>query len=112
MNKLGSFAGRSSFYLKNIHNPRTNPIPNHSALKAFSVAKDPKVNPKNFGPLNDDAVEPRFLEQVKLYFDKAGKNSNIPEEWLTYIKSCAAIVRFNIPLVRDNGKLETITCYR
>jgi len=28
------------------------------------------------------------------------------------IKACNTVVRFNIPLRRDNGKLETITCYR
>jgi glutamate dehydrogenase (NAD(P)+) len=33
-------------------------------------------------------------------------------EYLNVIKSCNAVVRFNIPLKRDNGKIENITCYR
>jgi glutamate dehydrogenase (NAD(P)+) len=31
---------------------------------------------------------------------------------LDLIRSCDTIARFNIPIRRDNGKLETITCYR
>jgi glutamate dehydrogenase (NAD(P)+) len=31
---------------------------------------------------------------------------------LKYIMACDSVVRFQIPVIRDNGKLETLTCYR
>jgi glutamate dehydrogenase/leucine dehydrogenase len=60
----------------------------------------------------DEFEEPRFLEQVKLFFDRAASKTDIPSEYLQLIKSCNTVVRFNIPLRRDNGKVETLTCYR
>jgi len=70
------------------------------------------TDPKKFGPKLDENNEPRFLEQVKLFFNSAASKTGIPEEYLDMIKACNTVVRFNIPLRRDNGKLETITCYR
>jgi glutamate dehydrogenase/leucine dehydrogenase len=49
---------------------------------------------------------------VKLFFDRAAKKTGIPPDYLDIIKACDTVVRFNIPLVRDNGTLETVTCYR
>jgi glutamate dehydrogenase/leucine dehydrogenase len=61
----------------------------------------------------DDATqEPRFLEQVELFFNRAAVKTGVPEDYLEMIKSCDTTVRFNIPLVRDNGIIENITCYR
>jgi glutamate dehydrogenase (NAD(P)+) len=60
----------------------------------------------------DEFEEPRFLEQVKLFFDRAASKTDIPSEYLQLIKACNTVVRFNIPLRRDNGKVETLTCYR
>ena len=57
-------------------------------------------------------VEPRFLEQVKLFFDRAASKTDIPQEYLDIIKACDSVVRFNIPLKRDNGTIDTVTCYR
>ena len=28
------------------------------------------------------------------------------------IESCNSVIRFNIPLIRDNGTIDTIACYR
>ena len=28
------------------------------------------------------------------------------------IEGCNSVVRFNIPLTRDNGQIDTIACYR
>lgn len=56
--------------------------------------------------------EPRFLEQVELFFNRAAAKTNIQEDYLEQIKSCDTVVRFNIPLVRDNGTVESVTCYR
>ena len=65
-----------------------------------------------FGPKLDANLEPRFLEQVKLFYNDAAKITGIEEQYLNLIKSCQTVVRFNIPLRRDNGNLETVTCYR
>jgi glutamate dehydrogenase (NAD(P)+) len=70
------------------------------------------VNPANFGPKLDENQEPRFLEQVKLFFDRAASRTNIPAEYLNVIKACNSVIRFNIPLKRDDGTIETVTCYR
>jgi hypothetical protein len=49
---------------------------------------------------------------VKLFFDRAAAKTGIPEEYLKLIQACDTVIRFNIPLRRDNGTIETITCYR
>jgi glutamate dehydrogenase (NAD(P)+) len=67
---------------------------------------------QKFGPKLDDHGEPRFLEQVKLFFNEAAGKTGIDEQYLNLIKACQTVVRFNIPLRRDDGSLETLTCYR
>jgi len=74
---------------------------------AFSAAPAAK-----FGPKLDAHGEPRFLEQVKLFYNEAAEKTGISAEKLNIIKACQNLVRFNIPLRRDDGTLETITCYR
>jgi len=68
--------------------------------------------PKATGPGLDANGEPRFLEQVKLFFASASAKTGIDPEYLNLIQACQTVIRFNIPLRRDNGKLETVTCYR
>ena len=75
--------------------------------RQFSAAQ--KVQ---FGPKLDKNDEPRFLEQVKLFFNDGAKLTGIDESYLKLIQSCQSLVRFNIPLRRDNGDLEVIACYR
>lgn len=70
------------------------------------------LDPSNFGPKLDTFQEPRFLEQVKLFFDRAASKTDVPPEYLQVIKSCNTVIRFNIPLRRDNGTIDTVTCYR
>jgi glutamate dehydrogenase (NAD(P)+) len=70
------------------------------------------IDPTSFGPKLDEFKEPRFLEQVKLFFDRAASKTDIPQEYLNLIKACNTVIRFNIPLRRDNGTIDTITCYR
>lgn len=67
---------------------------------------------QQFGPGLDEHDEPRFLEMVKMHFDNAAKHSDVDPGLLSVIKECNTTVRFNIPVVRDNGKLEVLTCYR
>lgn len=47
-----------------------------------------------------------------MFYDRAAAKTGIPEDYLKVIQSCNSVIRFNIPLVRDNGSVETITCYR
>ena len=81
-------------------------------FSSVATASIDQIDPKNFGPKLDEHNEPRFLEQVKLFFDRAASKTEIPEEYLEVIKACNTVIRFNIPLRRDNGKIETVTCYR
>jgi len=77
----------------------------YSGLGHFATAQ-------KFGPKVDENNEPRFLEQVKLFYNDAAQATGIDAQYLNLIKSCQTVIRFNIPLRRDNGDLETITCYR
>jgi glutamate dehydrogenase (NAD(P)+) len=56
--------------------------------------------------------EPEFLDMVKLYFDEASKNIDIPHYYIDLIKNAKAAIRINFPLVRDNGSIEVITAFR
>mmetsp|Transcript_20450 Transcript_20450/g.15073 ORF Transcript_20450/g.15073 Transcript_20450/m.15073 type:complete len:129 (-) Transcript_20450:308-694(-) len=47
-----------------------------------------------------------------MFYERASKKTGIPEDYLKVIQACNSVIRFNIPLVRDNGTVETITCYR
>lgn len=64
------------------------------------------------GTKTDDQPEPRFLEMVKMHFDKAAKYTSVSPDLLSFIKECNSMVRFNIPLQKDDGSLEILTCYR
>lgn len=64
------------------------------------------------------ADEPNFIEQVNLYFTDAVRHltevspSLAPEDWLELIKVPKTVIKFNIPLRRDNGMIEVIEAYR
>ena len=47
-----------------------------------------------------------------MFFNRAASKTGISEDYLEMIKNCDTVVRFSIPLVRDNGKVEMMTCYR
>lgn len=65
-----------------------------------------------FSVVNDDTKEPRFLEQVELFFNRAASKTGISKDYLELIRTCDNIIRFSIPIRRDNGQIESITCYR
>jgi len=58
---------------------------------------------KTFGKQVDAKKEPRFLENVQMFFNKAAKTTGIPDDWLELIRSCDSIIRFTFPIRRDNG---------
>lgn len=62
------------------------------------------------GTENDS--EPSFLEMVQMYFDGASKHIDIPKYYLNLIKSTKAAIKFNFPLVKDDGTIQVIQAYR
>ena len=64
------------------------------------------------GPVVDPSIEPRFLEQVQMFFDRAAAKTGISPDYLDLIKTCDNVIRFSIPIRRDDGRIESITCYR
>jgi len=64
------------------------------------------------GPIASAEEEPRFLEMVKMNFDKAAKFTGIDEGLLSVIKACNSLLRVNFPLRRDDGSVEVIRGYR
>eukprot|EP00732_Lithocolla_globosa_P003835 Lithocolla_globosa_v1_NODE_3240_length_1723_cov_227.280576.p1 type:complete len:513 gc:universal NODE_3240_length_1723_cov_227.280576:56-1594(+) len=56
--------------------------------------------------------EPRFLEMVKLFFDRASKYTGLDDELLALIKQCNNIIRVSFPIKRDDGSTLMITGYR
>jgi glutamate dehydrogenase (NAD(P)+) len=64
---------------------------------------DPRADPK---------LEPRFLEQVELFFNRAAAKTGISKDYLELIRTCDNVIRFSIPIRRDNGQIESIICYR
>jgi glutamate dehydrogenase (NAD(P)+) len=67
---------------------------------------------KQTGPVTDPTKEPRFLEQVELFFNRAAAKTDVPKDYLDWIRICDNVIRFAIPIRRDNGKIESILCYR
>lgn len=64
------------------------------------------------GPVEDPNEEPRFLEMVKMNFDRASKYTPFSEDMLEVMKSCNAVVRVSFPLRRDDGSIEVVRGYR
>jgi len=56
--------------------------------------------------------EPRFLEMVKLYVDRAAQHVNLDPGILKHLQGTEAVYRVSFPFQRDDGSLEVITGYR
>ena len=83
-------------------------------LRNFAPAGRPKwkIDPHTPAEKPGKGEEPRFLDNVNKFVDKATKYSQIGEDLTNLIKSCDNLIRFNIPVRMDDGKIETIICYR
>jgi hypothetical protein len=53
--------------------------------------------------VTDPEKEPRFLEQVELFFNRAASKTGISKDYLELIRTCDNVIRFSIPIRRDNG---------
>ena len=49
---------------------------------------------------------------VKQHFDRGAIHSKHPKDLISIIKECNTAVRFNVPLRKDDGSYEVLTCYR
>ena len=56
--------------------------------------------------------ELRFLDMVRLNFDRAAKLIKCDPNVLEVIKQCNTVIRFRFPIRRDDGSIESITAYR
>jgi len=65
-----------------------------------------------FGPVTSSSDEPRFLEMVKLFFDRASRYTDLDSGMLQYIRGSQAVYRVSFPFRRDDGELEVIMGYR
>jgi glutamate dehydrogenase (NAD(P)+) len=83
-------------------------------LRAFSAQKNTKAasTPNSNIISNEPAGEPRFLEMVSQFFDLAAEKSGIRKDILNVIKAADCTIKFHIPLIRDDGTVEMIPCYR
>lgn len=80
--------------------------------RSFSAAAGHAEYFPKTGPVSSSEEEPRFLEMVKMNFDKAAKYTGIDEGLLNVIKACNSLLRVNFPLRRDDGSVEVIRGYR
>lgn len=49
---------------------------------------------------------------VQAFFDQAAAYTEISKDKLEYYKKADCVIKFTIPLVRDDGSIEAITAYR
>jgi len=56
--------------------------------------------------------EPSFLECFQTFFDRAAALTNLSPGELQRLKECEAVLHVNLPLQRDDGRLEMIPAYR
>jgi len=59
-----------------------------------------------------ETSEPRFLAQVQLFVDRAATRTTVRPDLLKYLMGCDHVLRFQIPIRKDDGEIETFTCYR
>ena len=60
----------------------------------------------------DGKTEPKFLDQVQLYFNRASELTNINPDILRYIMACDRVLRIQFPVKLDNGQVKTFKAYR
>jgi len=43
---------------------------------------------------------------------RASSKTDIPKDIYSYMETCASVIRFNIPLRLDSGRVKIVPCYR
>jgi glutamate dehydrogenase/leucine dehydrogenase len=82
-----------------------------NVLQYFDASFQPKARGV-IKSIHHSEEEPSFLHMVKTYFDQAGRYTNISKDVLEVYKNCNRVIKINLPLVRENGKIEYVTSYR
>ena len=57
-------------------------------------------------------AEPDFLGNTMLYFEDASRLSGVCQDYINIMSKVHCTIKFNIPLVKDDGTLEIIEAYR
>lgn len=78
---------------------------------SFKIVNTPKFNFSLVTPEGEEP-EPNFLQMAHIYFDEAAKFTGIAQDKISYYKSTDCVVKFTIPLVRDDGTIDSLTAYR
>lgn len=78
--------------------------------KLRSIAKLTRTTHRQIATVSDENTE--FLEDVETYFIDAAKRLNIRPDYYCLLKNPNSVLKINIPLLRDNGKIEMIEAYR
>mmetsp|Transcript_33819 Transcript_33819/g.54583 ORF Transcript_33819/g.54583 Transcript_33819/m.54583 type:complete len:525 (+) Transcript_33819:89-1663(+) len=63
-------------------------------------------------PTSAPDEEPRFLEMVKMNFEKAAKHTDLTPGLIKQIMACNSVLRISFPIERDDGTIEVIRSYR
>lgn len=53
-----------------------------------------------------------FLEMVETFYKEAASYTDIPTDCLALIKNPNAVLKLNIPIIRDDGTYTTVEAYR
>lgn len=53
-----------------------------------------------------------FLKMVESFFDRAAVHTGIRNDRLNFYKKAENVVKCSIPLIRDDGSIETVSAYR
>jgi hypothetical protein len=97
----------------NLNSFKTFGIPrNGTPMYQFQKTKFNTVHKSKDSKEHKQIHEPEFLEMVQMYFDGASKYIDIPKYYLNLIKSTKAAIKFNFPLVKDDGTIQVIQAYR
>ncbi|GBG24847.1 Glutamate dehydrogenase, mitochondrial [Hondaea fermentalgiana] len=90
----------------------------HNKYGAEGISQDEQYLPlrgakkDGFGPVKNVGQEPRFLEMVKLFFDRAAQYTDIDPGMLEYMRGSHAVYRVSFPFQRSDGSVEVIMGYR
>lgn len=56
--------------------------------------------------------EPKVLEQLHLFYDEGEKAMSGKKQYLGLIKESSTVLTFKLPIIRDNGKIDTLQAFR
>jgi glutamate dehydrogenase (NAD(P)+) len=56
--------------------------------------------------------EPKVLEQLHLFYDDGEKAMNGKKQYIGLIKEASTSLTFKLPIIRDNGKIDTLQAFR